>query len=49
LPTTHHYLQDNDPGKHPLVRWNSHSSLLFSNWINYYVYQLTPYRLEDIA
>lgn len=43
------YFQDNDPGKHPLVRWNSHSSLLFSNWINYYVYQLTPYRLEDIA
>ena len=42
------YFQDNDPGKHPIVKWNSHSSLLFSNWINYYVYQLTPYDLGNI-
>ncbi len=32
----------------PLVKWRSHSSLLFSNWINYYVYQLTPYKLDEI-
>lgn len=42
------YFPDNDPRKDPLVRWNSHSSLLFSNWINYYVYQLTPYDLDAI-
>lgn len=37
------YYPDNDPNRHPLVRWRGHASLLFSNWLNYYVYQVTPF------
>ena len=36
------YYRDNDPEKGPLVRWRSTANLLFSNWLNYYVYQETP-------
>ena len=39
------YFQDDDPTKEPVVRWRGHSNLLFANWINYYVYQETPYDL----
>jgi homoserine O-succinyltransferase len=42
------YYQDNDPSKPPIVRWRAHSNLLFTNWLNYYVYQETPFRIEDI-
>ncbi len=42
------YYKDNDPDKGPLVRWRSHANLLFSNWLNYYVYQETPYNIQDI-
>ena len=42
------YYRDNDPEKGPLVTWRSHANLLFSNWINYYVYQETPYNINDI-
>lgn len=42
------YFPDNDPSKIPRGLWKSHASLLFSNWLNYYVYQQTPYSLEDI-
>jgi len=42
------YYPDNDPSKEPIVRWRSHSNLLFSNWLNYYVYQETPYDLKKI-
>jgi homoserine O-succinyltransferase len=37
-----------DTEKPPEVRWRSHANLLFANWLNYYVYQETPYRLEQI-
>ena len=37
------YFPDDDPEKTPVSRWNSASSLLFSNWLNYFVYQITPY------
>lgn len=37
------YFPEDDPSKPPLVRWRSHASLLFSNWLNYYVYQVTPF------
>jgi homoserine O-succinyltransferase/O-acetyltransferase len=37
------YFPDNDPTKDPVIRWRAHASLLFSNWLNYYVYQVTPY------
>lgn len=39
---------DDNPEKAPLVRWRSHAHLLFSNWLNYYVYQETPYDLDSI-
>ncbi len=40
-----HYFKNNDDTKEPIVKWRSHANLLFSNWINYYVYQKTPYNL----
>lgn len=43
------YYPDNDPSKPPLVEWKSHASLLFSNWLNYFVYQITPYDIENIT
>ncbi|KAA6332638.1 Homoserine O-succinyltransferase [termite gut metagenome] len=42
------YYRNNDPDKKPLVRWRGHANLLFSNWLNYYVYQETPYNIQDI-
>lgn len=42
------YYRDNDPEKGPLVRWRSVANLLFSNWMNYYVYQETPYDINLI-
>ena len=39
------YYPNDDPAKVPLVRWRSAANLLFSNWLNYYVYQETPYDL----
>lgn len=44
-----HYYIDDDPSKEPLVRWRSHANLLFTNWLNYFVYQATPYKLDDIT
>ncbi|AEB75009.1 homoserine O-acetyltransferase MetA [Clostridium botulinum] len=37
------YYPNDDPTKKPIVKWRSHANLLFSNWLNYYVYQETPY------
>jgi homoserine O-succinyltransferase len=42
------YFPGDDPSKPPQVSWRSHANLLFSNWLNYYVYQVTPYNIEDI-
>jgi len=42
------YFPDDDPNRPPEVRWRSHANLLFGNWLNYYVYQMTPFNLEDI-
>ena len=42
------YYPDNDPTKMPIVRWRSVANLLFANWLNYYVYQETPYELDRI-
>jgi homoserine O-succinyltransferase len=41
------YFRDDDPAQMPMVKWRSHASLLFSNWLNYCVYQVTPYVLEN--
>ena len=35
-------------GQHPVVNWRGHANLLFSNWLNYYVYQETPYNLDEL-
>ncbi|AXR05781.1 homoserine O-acetyltransferase MetA [Salinimonas sediminis] len=43
------YYPDDNPAKNPLVRWRSHGSLLFTNWLNYCVYQNTPYDLNLLA
>ncbi len=40
------YYKDNDPEKEIIFRWRGHASLLFSNWLNYYVYQETPYDIS---
>ena len=43
-----HYYRDDDPAKGPVVSWRSHANLFFCNWINYYVYQETPYNIDEI-
>lgn len=42
------YYKDNNPVNQPVVRWKSHANLLFTNWLNYFVYQATPYKIEEI-
>ncbi len=42
------YFPDDDPDKEPLVTWRSHANLLYSNWLNYFVYQVTPYDITKI-
>jgi homoserine O-succinyltransferase/O-acetyltransferase len=42
------YFPGDDPDQQPLVRWRSHANLLYANWLNYYVYQLTPYDIGQI-
>lgn len=42
------YYKDNDPKKEILVHWRAHAHLLFKNWLNYYVYQATPYDPAEI-
>lgn len=43
-----HYYPGDDPEKTPVVSWRAHAHLFFSNWLNYYVYQETPYLLQSI-
>ncbi len=43
------YFPDDDPTKPPIVTWRSHANLLYSNWLNYFVYQTTPYNLEELS
>ncbi len=43
-----HYFPDDDPKKKPTMQWRAHANLLFANWLNYYVYQITPYDLDNI-
>jgi homoserine O-succinyltransferase len=40
------YFPNDDPFNEPVVKWRSHANLLFFNWLNYYVYQETPYILQ---
>lgn len=41
----YNYYPENDPSQKPLLQWRAHSNNLYSNWLNYYVYQVTPYEL----
>ena len=43
------YYPDDDDMKEPIVRWRGHANLLFSNWLNYFVYQTTPYDIETVG
>lgn len=43
------YYPNDDDTKAPLVRWRGHGNLLFSNWLNYFVYQATPYDISSIG
>lgn len=47
IPTN--YFPDDDDTKEPMVTWRSHANLLYSNWLNYYVYQTTPYDISTIG
>lgn len=42
------YYRDNNPDNEPLVTWRAHANLLYQNWINYYIYQETPYDINKI-
>ena len=44
----YHYFPDNDPSRPPIVRWRSAGQLLYTNWLNYYVYQTTPYDISEV-
>lgn len=48
IEVPYNYYRNNNPEAGPLVRWRGHANLLFSNWLNYYVYQETPFNIEDI-
>ena len=43
------YFKNDDPSRSPISLWKAHSSLLYTNWLNYYVYQLTPYDISTIG
>ena len=43
-----HYYRNDDPAQGPLDRWRAHANLFYQNWLNYYVYQETPYNLQEI-
>lgn len=43
------YYRDNNPELEPVVTWRAHANLLYSNWINYYIYQETPYDIDEIS
>ncbi|MDA3815936.1 MAG: homoserine O-succinyltransferase [Prolixibacteraceae bacterium] len=43
-----HYYKKNNPEKNPVVRWRGHANLFFQNWLNYHVYQQTPFDIDDI-
>lgn len=42
------YFPEDDPKQTPLMRWKAHANLFYSNWLNYFVYQETPYHINDI-
>lgn len=43
-----HYFRNDDPNEDVLVTWKAHANLFYTNWVNYYVYQTTPYYLDKM-
>lgn len=48
IDVPHNYYRNDDPQQGVVVRWRAHANLLFTNWLNYYVYQETPFNPDDI-
>lgn len=48
IEVPYNYFPNDDPTKMPMVTWRSHANLLYTNWLNYFVYQTTPYHLDDL-
>ncbi|RKD19494.1 homoserine O-succinyltransferase [Pelobium manganitolerans] len=48
VPVPQNYYKNDDPKNGPLVCWTGHANLLFNNWLNYFVYQETPFDLKDV-
>ncbi len=48
IEVPYNYFPDDDPSRTPPVTWRGHANLLFSNWLNYFVYQTTPYDIDKI-
>lgn len=48
IDVPYNYYPEDDPKQRPILRWRSAASMLFTNWLNYYVYQATPFVLEQI-
>lgn len=42
-----HYFPDDDPSKQPVMKWRAHSTLIYTNWLNYFVYQTTPFDISE--
>ena len=49
VPVPAHYFPDDDPTRDPVSTWRAHAQLLYTNWLNYYVYQTTPYDLNTLG
>lgn len=49
VPVPAHYFPNDDPAQEPISTWRAHAQLLYTNWLNYYVYQTTPYDLSDLG
>ena len=43
------YFPDDNPEKDPIVTWRAHANLIYTNWLNYFVYQTTPYDIMSIG
>lgn len=48
IKVPYNYFPDDDPTKTPLITWRSAANIIFSNWLNYFVYQKTPYDLSTL-
>ena len=47
-PLPKNYFPDDDPSKPPMYYWHVYASTLYTNWLNYFVYQTTPYEIKEI-